>query len=238
MPKPADDHLRDSFSELPASALLERMRAEKFFHDMEIAGERTGSWVYEGGLPPNYHLWPTLQYLGQLDLAGRRCLDIGTFDGMTAFVMAEHGAAHVDATCQYDLDRFRIVRALQNYQQIAYHPQTDLAAIARSFDGGQYDVAVISAMLHHLTAPLDGLLETRRLLRRGGMFILESIFIDEPAPALLLNTELEDPIYGAPTLFVPTLGALRGCCALRALTSSAKPACSAAAPAANTIMSA
>lgn len=210
MPNDAGNTLRDAFFDLSQPALLERMRAEKFFHDMEIAGARTGSWVYDGGYPPNYHLWPVFQYLGELDLAGRRCLDIGAFDGMTAFVMAEHGAAHVDATCQYDLDRFRIVRALKRYARVAYHPKTDLAAIAQRFAGAQYDVAVISAMLHHLTAPLDGLLETRRLLRQGGMFILESIFLDEAAPALYLNTELDDPIYGAPTLFVPTLPALRG----------------------------
>ncbi|MEQ8936104.1 MAG: class I SAM-dependent methyltransferase, partial [Amphiplicatus sp.] len=206
-----DPALRDAFFDLPAAALGEKLKQEKFFHDMELGGgARTGSWVYEENYPPNYHLWPVLQYLCELDLSGKRCLDIGTFDGMTAFVMAELGATRVDATCQYDLDRFRIARAIKKYETVAYHPKTDLESISASFERAQYDLVVISAMLHHLTAPLDALLEARRLVRRDGFFILESIFVDSDAPALFLNTELDDPIYGAPTLFVPTLPALRG----------------------------
>lgn len=177
---------------------------------MRLDGLRTGSWVYEDAYPPNYHLWPVFDYLGDLSLGGAKCLDIGSFDGMTAFVMAEHGAARVDATCKQDLERFRLARALQGYSSVAYYPETDLGDIARDFPSGEYDLVVISAMLHHLTSPLDALLEVRRLVRPQGMFLLESIVRDGEAPSLLLNTELDDPVFGAPTIFVPTPSALRG----------------------------
>lgn len=205
-----DPVFRDAFFELTPAALSEALQRQEFFHDMIIDGRRTGSWVYGERLPPNYHLWPCFQYLQELDLKGKRVLDIGTFDGMTAFVMSELGADRVDATCQFDLERFRVIRALRAYRNIAYYPRTDIDEISASFGRAQYDLIVISAMLHHLTGPLDALLRVRKLLRREGCFILESIFLDDDAPALLLNTELEDPIYGAPTLFVPTLKALRG----------------------------
>jgi SAM-dependent methyltransferase len=207
--QPAPDHF-DSFFELDRSELEERLKRESYFHDIETHGIRTGSMIYPDCYPPNYHLWPVFKYLGELDLVDRSCLDIGTFDGMTAFVMSELGAGHVDATCQYDLDRFRIIRALCRYKNVAYHAKTDLAMIGRTFEAAQYDVVVISAMMHHLTSPLDGLLEVRRLLKREGCLVIESIFRDKPDPALLLNTELASPVYGAPTLFIPTLTALRG----------------------------
>ncbi|MEZ5996625.1 MAG: class I SAM-dependent methyltransferase [Hyphomonadaceae bacterium] len=201
---------RDEYFEMDKNTLLTEIEKEKFFHDMVVGETRTRSWVYEDHSPPNYHLWPLLRYLGELDISGKTCLDIGSFDGMSAFVLAERGAAHVDATCQYDLKRFRLMRALRRYEQVAYHPNTDLGKIARSFASARYDLVIISAMLHHLTAPLDALLETRRLLKPNGAFLLETIFIDDPSPALLLNTELADPIFGAPTLFAPTLPAARG----------------------------
>jgi 2-polyprenyl-3-methyl-5-hydroxy-6-metoxy-1,4-benzoquinol methylase len=200
---------RDKYFDLDAATLVGLIKKEKFFHDMVLPGVRTGSWVYEN-LPPNYHLWPLLRYLGQLNLHEKHCLDVGTFDGMTAFVMAELGAAKVEATCQYDLDRFRLVRALNRYGSVLYHPKTSLKDIASTFEAAQYDVAVISAMLHHLPSPVEALLQARRLLKRNGMLVLESIFIDRDGPALLLNTELDDPVFGAPTIFVPTLAALRG----------------------------
>ncbi|MEQ1672704.1 MAG: class I SAM-dependent methyltransferase, partial [Hyphomicrobium sp.] len=203
--------IRDKFSDLDPDVLKGMEQTERFFHDMQLTDEfRTGSWVYGESLPPNYHLWPVFSYLNQIDLTGQTCLDIGTYDGMTAFVMAEKGSARVDATCQFDLDRFRIVRALKKYQTIHYHPQTDIKSMSQSFDAGAYDVVVISAMLHHLTSPFDGLAEARRLLRRNGLFILEAAVFDRPDAAIYLNTEIEDPVYGAPTIFIPSVRALRG----------------------------
>lgn len=210
MQAPLREKLRDEYFDLDPAELVEKVKKESFFHDMVLPGVRTSSWVYEGQLPPNYHLWPIFRYLKEIDLRGRDCVDIGAFDGMTTFVMAELGARRIDATCQFDLPRFRLARALRRYENVAYHPETSLKDISLTFESGSYDLAVISAMLHHLTAPLDALLEVRRVLKRDGIFLLESIFIDQDGPSLLLNSELADPVFGAPTMFVPTLSALRG----------------------------
>ncbi|MCE9649649.1 MAG: methyltransferase domain-containing protein [Parvibaculum sp.] len=190
--------------------LIEAIGRQRYFHDMQLGAVRTGSWVYPDEMPPNYHMLPLFHYIAELDLSASRCLDIGTYDGMTAFVLAECGAREVLATCQHDLDRFRLVRALQDYRNIAYFPQTDIAAIAATFDRASFDVIVMSAMLHHLTAPFDAILLARHLLKRHGYLLLESIVVEGDAPGLILNTELEDPIYGVPTLWLPTESALLG----------------------------
>lgn len=206
------DRFRDAYFDQSKSSLARRIQDEKFFHDMVLHdGTRTGSWVYDGeSFPPNYHLSPIFRYLSSIDLSSASCIDIGSYDGMTAFVMSELGAREVVATCQFDLPRFRAVRAYQDYQNVAYYPNTELSEFSALFEHGFFDVVVVSAMFHHLTAPLDGLLAMRRLLRPGGLFVFESIALDRDEPAIYLNTELDDPIYGAPTLFVPTLSSLRG----------------------------
>jgi len=200
----------DQFTNESRERLTELIKQERYFHDMQLGGIRTGSWVYPDEMPPNYHLAPLFRYISELDLKNSRCLDIGTYDGMTAFVLAELGAKHIDATCQYDLDRFRLVRALQNYENISYFPMTDLKTIEDIFGNATFDAVLISAMLHHLTSPLDAILEARRLLKHHGYLIIESIILKGATPALMLNTEIEDPLYGVPTIWLPTESSLMG----------------------------
>jgi len=203
--------VRDSFFDLSADALAKRIGKRDFFHDMILKnGIRTRSKVYGDALPPNYHLWPVFAYLNEIDLSDAECLDIGTFDGMTAFVLAEAGAKRITATCQHDLKRFRMVRAYQGYENIDYRPGVSLSDFPNLFEAGSFDLVVSSAMMHHLTGPLDAFLEARRLLRRGGLFIVESLILEGDDPSLALNTEIDDPVYGIPTLFVPTVAAIRG----------------------------
>lgn len=192
----------DQFTALDREALVALARKEKFFHNMRIGDYETGSWVYESHLPPNYHLYPTFQFLNELDVRGAVCLDVGTFDGMGAFSLAARGASRVDSTCQYDLDRFRIARALLGYSTVAYYHKTDLALIHQTFPAAQYDLVLMTAMLHHLLSPIEGLLEARRLLKLGGYLIVEAL-VREGGPAdFKLNTALEDPVYGCPTIWI------------------------------------
>lgn len=196
------NHISDRFSGMDRDSLLALARKEKWFHNMCIGDYQTGSWVYGENLPPNYHLYPTWQFLNELDLNGATCLDIGTFDGMGAFSLAACGATRVDATCQHDLDRFRIARALLGYENVAYYPKTDLALTHQRFPSAQFDLVLMTAMLHHLLSPIEGLLEARRLLKRGGYLIVEAL-VREGGPAdFKLNTALEDPVYGCPTIWI------------------------------------
>jgi len=198
------DSVDNHFLKLDRESLYALARREKWFHNMRIGDYETGSWVYGDNLPPNYHLYPTFQFLNEFNLTGTTCIDIGTFDGMGAFCMAGRGAERVDATCQYNLDRFRIARALLGYSCVSYFPHTDLALIRRDFKSAQYDLILMTAMLHHLLSPIEGLLEARRLLKRGGYLIVEAL-VREGGPAdFKLNTALADPVYGCPTLWIAT----------------------------------
>ncbi len=188
----------------------EALESERFFHDMMLGSSRTGSWVYPAEMPSNYHMYPLFAYLFDLDLAEAECLDIGTFDGMTAFVLHELGARSIHATCQYNLNRFRLARSILGADNVIYYPETEIEELAGCFDKHQFDVVIASAMLHHLPSPFYAVLLCRQLLKRGGFLVLEAVVTDSDLPTLTLNTELPSPVFGVPTLWLPSTPALRG----------------------------
>lgn len=73
------------------SELRARVEAHTlWYHALELApGVVTPGW---------FDLRPILQYMPWPDVAGKRCLDIGTWDGCLAFELERRGAAEVVAT--------------------------------------------------------------------------------------------------------------------------------------------
>lgn len=188
--------------------LLEAIGQETYFHDMDLGEARTGSRASAADQPPNYHLFPVFEFLADMDLSQARCLDIDTGDGMTAFVMAEMGANRVDATCRHDLKRFRLVHASKPYVTIRYHPGTPLRDIEARFSQGAFDLIRMSA--HHLTSPLDALFLARNLLREQGYLVLEAAIRESDEPTVVLNAEVDDPVYKTPSIWIFSEAALVG----------------------------
>ena len=205
-----DGRFRDAYSDQSRAQLIEQGQKESWFHDFDFGDYRTGTIVYPEALPTNYHLYPLLDLLAGSDRAGVTAIDIGTYDGLTALSLGCLGAARVDATCQYDLARFRIARALSGVDSVAYFPGCDLETIELEAPKDAYDLVIASAMLHHLASPLELFTLARRLLRADGELIVEAVVVDDAPSALTLNTIRKDPVLGAPTLWLPGYDALIG----------------------------
>lgn len=189
--------------------LLKQLQKQKWFHAIDFGNWVSPSWV-NPDLPPNYHLFPVFQLLSEIDLNGLRCLDLGTYDGMTAFVMDALGAERIDAICQYDLERFRLAQEALEASAVHYLPETQIEDLIDVYGEAAFDVVVVSAALHHLTSPQEGLFICRRLLKEGGLFILEAAVLPGSEPAVYLNSELENPVFGNPTVWLPTARGLEG----------------------------
>lgn len=202
--------LTDNFQNLPRHELIAIAKKQRWFHDFQFSDYRTGSIVYPEDIPVNYHLLPIFDLLGRERLAGANVLDIGTYDGLSAISAAASGAKHVDATCQFDLDRFRIARALSGVDNLAYHPSCDLRDIESEAPSDHYDIIIASAMMHHLTSPIELFFASRKLLKTGGELIVESLIVPDSETGLTLNTLREDPVFGVPTLWLPSIQALLG----------------------------
>jgi tRNA (mo5U34)-methyltransferase len=169
--------------------VTEALRADvlgrEWYHTLELApGVVTPGWFdtrrLAGQLP-----WP--------DLAGRRCLDVGTFDGFWAFEMERRGAGEVVAVDLLDPRRwdwpagaapdtveaigsrkghgegFEIAaRALGSAVTRTERSVYDLSPATE----GQFDVVYVGSLLLHLRDPLRALTAVRSVVRPGGEILL------------------------------------------------------------------
>jgi tRNA (mo5U34)-methyltransferase len=170
-----------------------------WYHTMEVApGVVTPGW---------FDLRPTLDAMPWPDVAGKRCLDVGTYDGQLAFELERRGASEVIATDvagHEDWDwpvriRDRGIAALQ-----AGPPKGRGFEIARDLLGssarrepisiyelsperlGEFDVVVCGSLLLHLREPLRALMAIRSVCR-GKFLSAETIIPGEGEPAAKLD---------------------------------------------------
>jgi len=156
-----------------------------WYHTMEVApGVET---------PGVFDLRPTVERLPWPDVRGRRCLDIGTWDGFFAFELERRGAAEVVATDIADHDHWdwpAHVRARGvEYMHAVSGPEKSLGfGIAKTLLGssarlqqvnvydlspdavGEFDVVVCGSLLLHLRDPLRALAAIQSVCR--GQFLV------------------------------------------------------------------
>lgn len=191
-------------------SLVNALKSETWFHNFCLGSINTGSIVYGDSLQPNYHLLPTLAVLKRLNIGNLECMDVGTFDGLGAFAMAELGAKIVHATCQFDLRRFRLIKETRGLNNVTYHPKVELEQLNSRFANAGIDLILMTAMMHQLVSPLEALLIARSLIKPNGYLILESVRSIDDITGSLFNPILADPVFGSPTIWIPSLSTLKG----------------------------
>jgi tRNA (mo5U34)-methyltransferase len=187
------------------TAALEALRREvsdrAWYHTIELApGITTPGWFDLRGLAPSVPL--------PLSLAGKRCLDVGTFDGFWAFLMESRGASEVVAVDVLDPRRwdwpagstddviaavgarkgrgegFEIARRalgsrVNRHEASIY--ELDPASI------GTFDVVYLGSLLLHLRDPIGGLMRIREVCR--GLLVLVDA-IDLPRTLAMPRTPI------------------------------------------------
>ena len=165
--------------------LATEVAEREWYHTLELApGVVTPGWFDTRALAPRLP-WP--------DLAGKRCLDVGTFDGFWAFEMERRGASEVvgvdvldplkwdwppdtePATLE-EVGRRKgrgegfVVAAealgskVQRWERSVYDVSVETC--------GTYDVVYVGSLLLHLRDPLRALAAVRSVLRPGGELLL------------------------------------------------------------------
>ena len=176
---------------VPSSAAPSRLREEvgraEWYHTLEVApGVLTPGWFDTRGVAERLPL--------PRDLAGRRCLDIGTFDGFWAFEMERRGAAEVvaiDVLDPVDWDwpstggpsvraalgarkrggaGFRVAhRALESrveHREVSVY-DLDEARV------GRFDFVYLGSLLLHLRDPIGALMRVRGVCR-GELLVVDN----------------------------------------------------------------
>jgi tRNA (mo5U34)-methyltransferase len=138
--------------------------------------------------PGGWDLREVSRQLPWPDLAGKRCLDVGTADGFWAFEMERRGAASVLAT---DLASPFQARAKERFEHareqlgsgVGYE-ERDLFELA-----GRFDVVFVGYVLQMVHDPV-GALEHLRAVCSGHLLVLETVSLPlalVPAPLARLD---------------------------------------------------
>lgn len=156
-----------------------------WYHTIDVApGVRTPGW---------FDLRHALDLIPFPDLTGKRCLDIGTWDGFYAFEMEKRGAAEVvavDIEDLADIDYPPAVRAdttFDHSQKSNLPRQAGFERLHKLFESkvefryaniydldpdelGTFDFVVVGSLLVHLRDPVRALDAVRKVT--GGQFLL------------------------------------------------------------------
>jgi len=176
--------------------LAERVRALSWYHTIELPG---------GVVTPGaFDTRPALARVPlDADLSGRRCLDVGTWDGFWAFAMERRGAAEVVAIDVDDAARWdwppRARLAARDGELSSARRGAAAFALAREALGsrverldrsvyeldpervGAFDVVFLGSLLLHLRDPVAALDALRRVCA-GALVCSEAV---ELVPSLL-----------------------------------------------------
>jgi tRNA (mo5U34)-methyltransferase len=155
-----------------------------WYHTIEVApGVATPGW---------FDLRPTVDRLPWPDVKGKRCLDVGTYDGFLAFELERRGASEVVATdiadhAQWDWPPRIRARGVEYLRTVAGREKGEGFEIARDLLGssvrleqvsvydlapedlGSFDVVVCGSLLLHLRDPVRALFAIRSVCQ--GQFL-------------------------------------------------------------------
>ena len=120
--------------------------------------------------------------IGDIDFRGKKVLDIGCWDGLFSFEAEKRGAAEVYAT---DLISQRDLRDQQTFQlahrvlesKVKYFPHTSVFDV-ETLGVRDFDVVIYAGVYYHLKDPLRSITALRRVMRDGGLMIVEGEVID------------------------------------------------------------
>lgn len=190
---------------------ISKIAREKWFHAIDFGGVASKGRFPEG-TPQNNTLFGTMEFLKLIQWNGSEVvLDVGTYDGLTAFGMKRLGAGAVYATDTLKRNTFILARSLLGFDaDINYFPGTQFSNIGKKLEGLRFDLIVCSGIIYHMLNPMHAFTESRKLLSNDGIFIVETPYFegrDEP----ILRYNGIDPIFPEPySYFIPTISAIEG----------------------------
>lgn len=195
------------------SSFREEVNSIQWYHAINLGNGIVTPGRFSQRVPPNYTIFPVFQFLENISLKDMTCIDIGTTDGIVAFILKQEGARRVVATDRGKRRAFELVRERLKLE-VDYLPKTtldtyQLANLLREKDLPiSYDLVILSGVIYHAYDPLLVLMHARALLRPQGLFIVETAFHEGDIPSLVFNPEAPSPVGEPNTYFLPTIKGL------------------------------
>lgn len=191
------------------TALEQELGQQRWFHSIDV-GEFATSGRFKPGEPQNVTLYGFMDLISQIDLEGMTVLDVGAADGLASFGMRKLGAAEIHSTNAGSWKSFKTLRETLGLDGIEYYPDTQVKDLTSLFQRGQFDLILCAGVIYHMLNPVSAFSECRKLIKDGGLFILETpCFKNEERAAIFINSETE-MVQEKFTYSVPTKAALIG----------------------------
>lgn len=154
----------------------------KWFHAIDFGNGLKSPGRFGPEVPPNYTLYGVFELLRGLSLAGARVVDIGTMDGLTAFIAKQLGAAQVIATDMARRETFEAGRARLGLD-IDYRVPVSMLELPDVLGDQRADVLVMAGVLYHVLDPLTVMVACRRAVKLGGYAIVETMYLFDEGDA-------------------------------------------------------
>jgi tRNA (mo5U34)-methyltransferase len=200
--------------------LRDQVEGRQWYHTLELApGVLTPGW---------FDLRALADEVLPASLAGKRCLDIGTFDGFWAFEMERRGAGEVLAIDILDPRRWdwpagsseEMLAALSQRKREGEGFEVAKRALGSSVERrelsiydldpgevGQFDLIFLGSLLLHLRDPVQGLVAARSVCR-GTLIVVDAIDLAKTRRFPRQPVAVLDAV-GRPWWWKPNLAALR-----------------------------
>lgn len=196
MPTPPDPARR--------SQLREQVASLKWFHAIDF-GDFQSAGRFPPDKKPNNTLFGAMDLLAHLDLSEATCLDVGAAHGLMSFGLKTKGARRVvavDNSARPGI-AFSLARELLALDvEYAYSPASELV---KNFGPRSVDFVLAAGLMYHLANPGNALYQTRRILKPGGLLILETAYASWRNDHVLVFNAVPDAPYNEPyTYFLPS----------------------------------
>jgi 2-polyprenyl-3-methyl-5-hydroxy-6-metoxy-1,4-benzoquinol methylase len=109
------------------------------------------------------------------DLSGLQVADVGCYTGGLSVLMAARGAERVAAVDELPehLEQCQLIASTFGLDTVTVHARS-LYELPEELPAGGFDLVLCAGVLYHLSDMLVGLIELQRLLKPGGVLLLES----------------------------------------------------------------
>ncbi len=175
--------------------------SENWYYTIEIEkGVFTKGFEHE-------NLAITRKLLRNIEFQNKTCIDIGTQEAVIPILLKKAGAGQVVAYDRYDLsEKINLLRTVYTVD-FAYIGGIQLQDLPRKLDESgmepSFDLVVFSGVLYHMINPLGLLALVRAICRVGGLFLIETVAIQDSREMLYFNAR--GKTYGqSSNYFIPT----------------------------------
>lgn len=186
----------------------QRCESMEWFHSIDF-GTIVSRGRFPEGQPQNSTLYGAMGILANTELHGAAVLDVGTVDGLAGFGMVRLGARRVVATDSFERETFLAGRdhlALD----IDYRPGLQVRDLVDALGAGSFDLVLCCGVIYHMLNPASAFFECRKLVKDGGLLIIESAYEKEFEQAVIFVNSEEEIYDEVHTYSVPTKRAVVG----------------------------